>query len=234
LSGRREWHQQQDGDPCAKAQRSQPVAAKQASLLGESRAVSLSPDHPAERAARLVGCGRALPGHELRIVDEDGGPGPSFVDLTRVAGANPRNAEARRDRAEAAAGIPARRGQVLEDLDAAADAYPRDPEVFDDPESFDITHFVHGDLGVARPTRARFMVEFDARVADDVRAKRLHPQQRIATAPDGRIRVSLPLVDARAAVTFVLSWGDAARVVEPPELATEVGNILARAASRYA
>ena len=69
-------------------------------------------------------------------------------------------------------------------------------------------------------------MEFDARVADEVKAKRLHPQQRIATAPDGRVRVSLPLVDPRTVIAFVLSWGDAARVVEPPELVTEVGKIL--------
>src|SRR5262249_28212579 len=93
--------------------------------------------------------------------------------------------------------------------------------------------YVHGDFGVSRPARTRFIVEFDARVADDVRSKRLHPQQRIATAPDGRIRVSLPLIDTRSAMSFVLSWGDAARVVEPPELVTEVARALSRATSRY-
>jgi predicted DNA-binding transcriptional regulator YafY len=106
-------------------------------------------------------------------------------------------------------------------------------EHFELPPTFDVTQYVHGDLGIARPARVRFMVEFDARVADEVKAKRFHPQQRIGTAPDGRIRVSLPLVDPRAAIAFVLSWGDAARVVEPPELVSEVGNVLARAASRY-
>ena len=118
-------------------------------------------------------------------------------------------------------------------LETMTDIRTSETEHFELPASFDIAHYVQGEFGVARPARTRFIVEFDARVADEVKSKRLHPQQRIATAPDGRVRVSLPLVDARAAVQFVLSWGDAARVVEPPELVGEVGKILARAASRY-
>ena len=118
-------------------------------------------------------------------------------------------------------------------IDSMTDIRTSETEHFELPESFDVSEFVHGDLGIARPARARFVVEFEARVADEVKAKRLHPQQRIATSPDGRVRVSLPLVDPRAAIAFVLSWGDAARVVEPLELASEVGSILARAASRY-
>lgn len=118
-------------------------------------------------------------------------------------------------------------------LETMTELRTSETERFELPDDFDVGAFVHGELGVARPARSRFMVEFDARVAEDVKAKRIHPQQRIATAPDGRVRVSLPLVDTRAAIAFVLSWGDAARVVEPPELVSEVGNILARAASRY-
>jgi len=118
-------------------------------------------------------------------------------------------------------------------LDSMTDIRTSETEHFELPKTFDVSHFVHGDFGVARPARARFIVEFEARSCDEVKAKRLHPQQRIATAPDGRVRVSLPLVDPRAAIAFVLSWGDAARVVEPPELVSEVGQILARAASRY-
>ncbi len=118
-------------------------------------------------------------------------------------------------------------------LESMTDIRTSETERFELPESFDVTDFMHGDFGVAGPARNRFMVEFDARVADEVKAKRLHPQQRIATSPDGRVRVSLPMVDTRAAIAFVLSWGDAARVVEPPELASEVATILERAVRRY-
>ncbi len=118
-------------------------------------------------------------------------------------------------------------------LESMTDIRTSETEHFELPATFDASQFVQGDFGVARPARARFMVEFEARVADEVKSKRIHPQQRIATAPDGRVRMSLPLVDPRAAIAFVLSWGDAARVVEPPELVNKIGTILARAASRY-
>jgi predicted DNA-binding transcriptional regulator YafY len=45
--------------------------------------------------------------------------------------------------------------------------------------------------------------------------------------------VSLPLVDVEALLSWVLSYGDAARVVEPPEIARRLGEILERAAMRY-
>ena len=106
-------------------------------------------------------------------------------------------------------------------------------EHFELPETFDLAAYLHGEFGVAPPPRARFIVEFDARVADEIRARRLHAQQKVFTAPDGRVRVSIPLVDRQAAIAWVLSWGDAARVVEPADLSREVGEILARAAGRY-
>jgi len=132
--------------------------------------------------------------------------------------------------------IGARPGKPELDIvpfDAIGDTRASETEHFELPASFDPAHYVHGELGVGRPARTRFIVEFDARVAEQVKARRFHPQQRIATAPDGRVRLSLPLVDARAATAFVLRWGDVARVVDPPELEREVATILSRAAARY-
>jgi predicted DNA-binding transcriptional regulator YafY len=118
-------------------------------------------------------------------------------------------------------------------LESMTEIRTSETEQFQLPQGFDVSDYVHGELGVGPPARARFIVEFDARVADEVKTRRFHPQQRIGTAPDGRVRLSLPLVDTRAAVSFVLSWGDAAKIVDPPELEREVGAILARASARY-
>lgn len=118
-------------------------------------------------------------------------------------------------------------------LDAMTEIRASETEHFELPESFDMTPYLHGDFGVARPSKARAIVEFDARAADAVRARKLHPQQRLATSPDGRVRVSLPLVSVDRLVAWVLSWGDAARVVEPVELAQRVAATLERAAARY-
>lgn len=118
-------------------------------------------------------------------------------------------------------------------LDAMTEVRTSETEHFELPEAFDVTHYVHGEFGLARPARERFVVEFDARVAEEIRARRVHPQQKIYTAPDGRVRLSAPFVGTAAVLPWILSWGDAAHVVEPPELVREVGEILARAAARY-
>jgi predicted DNA-binding transcriptional regulator YafY len=118
-------------------------------------------------------------------------------------------------------------------LESMSDIRSSETERFELPAGFDVNQYIHGELGVGRLGKARFTVDFDARVADEVKARRIHPQQRIANSPDGRVRLSLPLIDPRAAVSFVLSWGDAARMVDPPELVEEIRTILSRAAARY-
>ena len=101
------------------------------------------------------------------------------------------------------------------------------------PDGFDLSDYLHGDLGVAMPEKAKMLVEFDARVADLVRARKVHPAQRVAQSPDGRVRVSSPMGDRALARTWVLGFGDAAKVLEPKDFAEEIGEIVARAAGRY-
>jgi len=118
-------------------------------------------------------------------------------------------------------------------LEAMTDIRSSETERFELPAGFDVNQYIHGELGVGRIGKARFTVDFDARVADEVKSKRIHPLQRTASSPDGRVRLSLPLVDATAAIGFVLGWGDAARVVDPPDLVSDIRAILSRAAARY-
>lgn len=121
-------------------------------------------------------------------------------------------------------------------FDRMADLRANDTERFELPSDFDLSTCLHGDFGPAPPEAKpqRVLVEFDARVAEDVRARRVHPSQKIATAPDGRVRVSLavPLLDSVR--HWILGFGAAARVIEPPELAAEIAEELKRAAHRYA
>jgi predicted DNA-binding transcriptional regulator YafY len=107
-------------------------------------------------------------------------------------------------------------------------------EHFELPEWFDVAHYVHGEFGLGKPSKVRALVEFDARVADEIRSKKLHRDQRIAMSADGRLRLSVPLVNVDAFVGWVLSFGDAATVVEPPEVARQIAAILQRAVARYA
>ncbi len=119
-------------------------------------------------------------------------------------------------------------------LDRMSDTSVSDVARFTLPNDFDVDDFVHGTFGVASPEpRTRVLVEFDPSVAERVRAHRVHPTQRIATAPDGRVRLSMmvPLFDSVAA--WVLGFGDAARVLEPPELRAAVIAKMRAALVRY-
>jgi predicted DNA-binding transcriptional regulator YafY len=76
-------------------------------------------------------------------------------------------------------------------------------------------------------------VEFEPQAGEEIRGQRFHPTQRIATAPDGRVRVSMNLHALDEARRWVLAFGAAARVIEPPELAADVAKELRRALAHY-
>ncbi len=102
------------------------------------------------------------------------------------------------------------------------------------PDGFDARAWVQGAFGVSPPGPARrVIVELDAHVAAEVRARKVHPTQRIATAQDGRIRVAVDVPHIEALVRWVLAFGDAARVIEPPELALRIRSVLDRALGKY-
>jgi predicted DNA-binding transcriptional regulator YafY len=109
---------------------------------------------------------------------------------------------------------------------------------FELPADFDVKDWLQGDFGIARAARqVRLIVEFEPRAADSVRARRVHPSQKLALASDGRVRVSLVLPETpevlAQARAWVLGYGSAARVVEPREFLDEVARELRRALGRY-
>ena len=109
---------------------------------------------------------------------------------------------------------------------------------FELPPEFKIADWLQGDFGVARANRTlKLLVEFDPRVAEGVRARRIHPSQKLAVAADGRVRASLAVPECVEVLDRVRGWvlgfGAAARVLEPRELAEEIARELRRAAERY-
>jgi len=120
-------------------------------------------------------------------------------------------------------------------LDRIKDTQASDTSRFALPHDFDAEDFVHGAFGVAPPSpRARVTIEFDPKVAESVRAERVHATQRIAAAPDGRVRVTMTVPLTEGLVSWVLGFGAAARVVEPEELRDAVVVRLRGALERYA
>jgi predicted DNA-binding transcriptional regulator YafY len=118
------------------------------------------------------------------------------------------------------------------ELSRMRESEPSESARFELPEDFRVDDYVHGPFGLGRPKHA-IVVEFSAQVADAVRAQRAHPQQRLATAPDGRVRLSLTVPSLEEALAWVLRFGAGARVIEPPELRDNVMRELKNAMKRY-
>jgi predicted DNA-binding transcriptional regulator YafY len=120
---------------------------------------------------------------------------------------------------------------------AALEASP--DERFELPLEFNLSEWLQGDFGVGSAARTvKLLVEFELRAAESVRARRVHPSQKLAVAADGRVRASLSLPESAEVLARARSWllgfGAAVRVIEPRELAEDIALELRRAADRYA
>jgi predicted DNA-binding transcriptional regulator YafY len=103
-------------------------------------------------------------------------------------------------------------------LDAIADAEV-EAQRFELPPDFDPERLVLGAFGpVPIEDQRRAVIEFDPRAAEEVRSRKHHPDQRLATSGDGRVRLALPVGDRAALVRWVLGFGSAARVIEPDDV----------------
>lgn len=123
-------------------------------------------------------------------------------------------------------------------FDRMSDVEASEGDRFELPADFALAEWLQGDFGVARTSRTlKLLVEFEPSAADAVRARRVHPSQKLAIAPDGRVRASIQVPESAEVLRRVRSWvlgfGSAARVLEPRALAEELALELRRAAERY-
>jgi predicted DNA-binding transcriptional regulator YafY len=123
-------------------------------------------------------------------------------------------------------------------FDRMADLEASEKERFELPPDFSIGDWLHGDFGVAGGARTvKLLVEFEPAAADAVRARRVHPSQRVAVAADGRVRASMSLPESvevlERARAWLLGFGASVRVLEPRSLAEDLARELRRAAERY-
>jgi predicted DNA-binding transcriptional regulator YafY len=89
-------------------------------------------------------------------------------------------------------------------------------------------------LGVHSGPPERVTVEFQAAVADYVRAREWHPSQVIEERPGGELRITLQVCIDRALQSWILSFGPFARVTAPETLAHDIATQFEEARARYA
>lgn len=89
-------------------------------------------------------------------------------------------------------------------------------------------------LGVHSGPPDDVTIEFDAGVADYIRARHWHQSQVIAEQADGRVRLSLRVCIDHALRSWILSFGPVAHVVSPEALSREIASQIEQAHARYA
>jgi predicted DNA-binding transcriptional regulator YafY len=123
-------------------------------------------------------------------------------------------------------------------FDRMSDVDAVEADRFELPDDFVLAEWLQGDFGVARaPRTLKLLVEFDPRAAEAVRARKVHPSQKLAVAQDGRVRASFAVPETPEVLARVRAWllgfGSGAHVLEPATLADALADELRRAAARY-
>jgi predicted DNA-binding transcriptional regulator YafY len=119
-------------------------------------------------------------------------------------------------------------------LDRMRDTECAVAERFDLPASFSIDDHFQGQFGIWRGgDPQRVIIEFDARVSDFVRSRLIHASQELTELPDGGLRLTMAIGDLTEVATWILGFGETARVVEPEELVARVKKELEGALARY-
>jgi predicted DNA-binding transcriptional regulator YafY len=119
-------------------------------------------------------------------------------------------------------------------LDRMRDTECAVTERFDLPPSFSIDEYFQGQFGIWRGGEPRrVVIDFDARVSEFVRTRRVHPSQEVSPLPGGGVRLSMTIGDLTEVATWILGFGETATVIEPPDLRERVKNELAGALARY-
>ncbi len=111
---------------------------------------------------------------------------------------------------------------------AAADA-PTKP-----PVERELRGFFHGVMGVRAPEPFEMaIIEIDAEHTQAYRGVRVHPSQKVLLSKDGRMRVTVALVNRDKLLRWVLAQGGAAHVIAPPDLVAAARISLERALTKY-
>jgi predicted DNA-binding transcriptional regulator YafY len=106
---------------------------------------------------------------------------------------------------------------------------------FEYPADFQPAQLTEGAFGLIRGKEAtRVRIWFDEKVARYVQRRQWHPSQRFKKGKRGGIEMTMDVRGTTEVVSWVLGFGDKARVVEPPGLVAAVAGELERARGLYA
>ncbi len=121
-------------------------------------------------------------------------------------------------------------------VDQITDVFPYRSECFLYPEDFSLEDYMASSWGVISDGSAsRVLIRFDKSVAHRVQRIIYHPSQKIEEIlDDGSVKVSFEVCGLAEMTGWLLQWGEAAEVLEPPHLREQVRQVAEKIASLYA
>lgn len=119
-------------------------------------------------------------------------------------------------------------------LDRMRDTECATTERFDLPADFRVEDYFQGTFGIwSGGSPKRVVIDFSVKVADYVRTRKVHPSQELEELSGGGVRLSLDIGDMTEVTSWILGFGETARVVEPPDLVERVRQELEHALANY-
>jgi proteasome accessory factor B len=107
-------------------------------------------------------------------------------------------------------------------------------ERFDIPPEFQIADRFRHAWGVSDEDTVHVRLRFlDASAAQRVLETNWHPSQRLETEPDGSLLMTLDVGGLLEITPWILSWGSAVEVLDPPALRETIGKTAASMSERY-
>jgi proteasome accessory factor B len=110
-------------------------------------------------------------------------------------------------------------------------------ERYEIPEDFDPDAWLANSWGIwssdSTPSQ-RIRLRFDASVAHRVREAVWHRSQELRALDDGGVELAVTVAGIIEIRSWILSWGGAVEVLEPPALRDAVAVAVRGAAARYA
>jgi predicted DNA-binding transcriptional regulator YafY len=120
-------------------------------------------------------------------------------------------------------------------LDRMRDTETSTLERFELPQGFNVDDHFQAGFGIFRSSRkTKVTLEFDAKVADLARSRRINETQKVVDMPNGGVRLTAVVGELTELVSWVLGWGKTVKVIEPEELAAKVRLELEAALAKYA
>ena len=124
------------------------------------------------------------------------------------------------------------RDEIRKYLVARIEAADRVGRRFEPPADFNIEHVFGASFGVFGGKVERVVVSFNAQAAPFIRERQWHPSQELIDGPDGSVTLTMRVAGRLEVKSWVQSFGAAATLLEPRDLAKDVRSEAASVASR--